>query len=144
MPANGRWDLTRRLSLILLTWRIWWAPNNASKWQMGFNLAFKGLKMNAATSPPLFRPFYHVLWQFLLLSNKTDTFSAFGVRVKAGSKCGKLHNSRQQPFFWVHTHTNLSNEFQNSGCLNAMCFFSLNFETYSHRRKRPKMTLRII
>ena len=24
-------------------WRIWWAPNNASKWQMGFNLAFKGL-----------------------------------------------------------------------------------------------------
>jgi len=32
------------LTLILLTWRIWWAPNNASKWQMGFNLAFKGLK----------------------------------------------------------------------------------------------------
>ena len=30
--------------LILLTWRIWWAPNNASKWQMGFNWAFKGLK----------------------------------------------------------------------------------------------------
>jgi cytochrome b561 len=24
------------LTLILLTWRIWWAPNNASKWQMGF------------------------------------------------------------------------------------------------------------
>jgi len=32
------------LSLILLTWRIWWAPNNASRWQMGFNLEFKGLK----------------------------------------------------------------------------------------------------
>jgi len=31
------------LTLILLTWRIWWAPNNASKWQMGFNVAFKGL-----------------------------------------------------------------------------------------------------
>ena len=31
------------LTLILLTWRIWRAPNNASKWQMGFNLAFKGL-----------------------------------------------------------------------------------------------------
>jgi len=43
MPANGRWDLTRRLSLILLTWRIWWAPNNASRWQMGFNSAFKWL-----------------------------------------------------------------------------------------------------
>ena len=31
------------LTLILLKWRIWWAPNNACKWQMGFNLAFKGL-----------------------------------------------------------------------------------------------------
>jgi hypothetical protein len=32
------------LTLILPTWRIWWAPNNASKWQMEFNSAFKGLK----------------------------------------------------------------------------------------------------
>jgi len=32
------------LTLILLRWRIWWAPSNASKWQMGFNSAFKGLK----------------------------------------------------------------------------------------------------
>ena len=30
------------LTLILLTWRKWWT-NNASKWQMGFNSAFKGL-----------------------------------------------------------------------------------------------------
>ena len=29
------------VTLILLTWRIWRAANNASKWQMGFNLAFK-------------------------------------------------------------------------------------------------------
>jgi len=32
-----------KLTLILLTWRIGSAPNNASRWQMGFNLAFKGL-----------------------------------------------------------------------------------------------------
>jgi hypothetical protein len=25
--------------------RIWWVPNNASKWQMGFNWAFKGLTL---------------------------------------------------------------------------------------------------
>jgi hypothetical protein len=31
------------LTLILLTWRIWRAPNNASRWQMGFNWAFEGL-----------------------------------------------------------------------------------------------------
>jgi len=28
----------------LLTWKIRWAPNNASRWQMGFNSAFKGLR----------------------------------------------------------------------------------------------------
>ena len=33
----------KTLTLILLMWRIWWAPNNASRWQRGFNLAFKGL-----------------------------------------------------------------------------------------------------
>jgi len=32
------------LILILLTWRIWRAPNNASRWQTRFNLAFKGLR----------------------------------------------------------------------------------------------------
>ena len=32
------------LTLILLTWRNWCA-NNASKWQMGFNSAFKVLKL---------------------------------------------------------------------------------------------------
>jgi hypothetical protein len=34
-----------QLTLILLTWRIWWAPNNASSWQMGFNSVFKGLSV---------------------------------------------------------------------------------------------------
>ena len=32
-----------RLTLNPLTWKIWWAPNNASRWQTGFNSAFKGL-----------------------------------------------------------------------------------------------------
>jgi hypothetical protein len=40
------------LTLILLTWRIWWAPNNANKWQMGFNSTFKRLKRNRAVLPP--------------------------------------------------------------------------------------------
>jgi len=31
------------LTHILLTWRIRWAPNNASRWQVGFNAPFKGL-----------------------------------------------------------------------------------------------------
>ena len=35
----------KELTLYLLTWRIWWAPNNASKGQMGLNSAFKGLNI---------------------------------------------------------------------------------------------------
>jgi len=37
-PSN-----TAKLTLILLPWRIWYAPNNASRWQMGFYSPFKGL-----------------------------------------------------------------------------------------------------
>ena len=39
-----------KLTLNPLMWKIWWAPNNASKWQMGFNSAFKGLIENSASS----------------------------------------------------------------------------------------------
>jgi len=35
-----------KLTLILLTWRKWLAPNNASKWQMGFNSVFNEIKEN--------------------------------------------------------------------------------------------------
>jgi hypothetical protein len=41
------------LTLIMLTWKIWWAPNNDSKWQMGFNSAFKGLNSDHGASKPL-------------------------------------------------------------------------------------------
>ena len=39
------------LTLILLTWRKWWTPNNASKQQMGFNSAIKGLKNTVFVLP---------------------------------------------------------------------------------------------
>ena len=39
-PSKGSED---GLTLILLTWTIWRAPTNASKWRIGFNSAFKGL-----------------------------------------------------------------------------------------------------
>jgi hypothetical protein len=41
--TSGPLQSLTSLTLILLMWRIWWAPNNASKWQMGFNSGFKGL-----------------------------------------------------------------------------------------------------
>jgi hypothetical protein len=43
MLANGGWDLT----LILLTWTKWRTPTNASKWRMGFNSVFKGLRKSS-------------------------------------------------------------------------------------------------
>ena len=53
MLANDGWDLT----LTLLTWTIWRAPTNASKWRMGFNSAFKGLKIVSGS---------YALWFFFL------------------------------------------------------------------------------
>ena len=42
-PSIGVVFPSLMLTLILLTWTIWRAPTNASKWRMGFNSAFKGL-----------------------------------------------------------------------------------------------------
>jgi hypothetical protein len=43
LSTFSRHPVDSSLTLILLTWRIWWTPNNASKWQKGFNSAFKEL-----------------------------------------------------------------------------------------------------
>jgi len=40
MVYQVRADLWR-LTLNPLTWKIWWAPNNTSRWQVGFNSASK-------------------------------------------------------------------------------------------------------
>jgi len=47
LAEEGTWNFwnLQNLTLILLMWRIWWAPNYASKWQMGFNLPFKVLSV---------------------------------------------------------------------------------------------------
>jgi hypothetical protein len=41
------WNLATAdiLTLTPLTWRTWWAPNNASRWQMGFNSEFRWLTL---------------------------------------------------------------------------------------------------
>jgi hypothetical protein len=38
------------LTLILLTWRLRWGPNNASRWQIGFHKVFKVLKPDKNTA----------------------------------------------------------------------------------------------
>ena len=56
-PASGSSATEKKinlLTLILLVWRIGWAPNNARKWQVGFNSAFKGLKSTCYVMPQQF------------------------------------------------------------------------------------------
>jgi len=67
--------VTRRQPLTLNppTSKIWWVPNNASRWQMGFNSAFKGLNSSYGRFP-----MSHYLDRLLLCS----IYSAF-IRVKA-------------------------------------------------------------
>jgi hypothetical protein len=55
------------LTLYLLMWRIWWAPN-ASKWQMIFNWAFKGLHFKLCNMSPQFLVVSGILIQYILWS----------------------------------------------------------------------------
>jgi hypothetical protein len=56
------------LNLNLLTWRIWWAPNNASKWQMGFNLAFKVLN-NLWNEGYVLKLYVYIIYCFYVKKN---------------------------------------------------------------------------
>ena len=58
------------LTFILLTWRKWLAPNNASRQQMGFNSVFKGLKMSGAI--PL-APHTSLLLDIIRQTNRIST-----------------------------------------------------------------------
>jgi hypothetical protein len=61
-------EVLQRLTLILLTWRIRRAPNNASKWQVGFNSAFKGLT-RAAPIPS------YIPWDGFMLTDECTKYS---------------------------------------------------------------------
>jgi len=41
LMSSFRYSSPSSFTLTPLTWRIWWAPNNTSTWQMGFDWAFK-------------------------------------------------------------------------------------------------------
>jgi hypothetical protein len=68
------------LTLILLTWRKWWAPNNASRWQMEFNSAFKGLIRSTHTHTHTQNPGLKILCSNIYVRiNKLQVFSKFYV-----------------------------------------------------------------
>jgi len=64
------------LTLILLMWKIGWASNNASRWQMGFNSAFKGsttLTVTCISKTNHASHLMHDIFDFLTLYRITDS-----------------------------------------------------------------------
>jgi hypothetical protein len=79
------------LTLILLTWRIGWFPNTASKWQMGFHSAFKGLIKHlfpllvlASCSDICAWYGYNIILQFLGtgIFGRLETHQSFRIKVQ--------------------------------------------------------------
>jgi hypothetical protein len=59
---DGQCAYNVTLTLILPTWKIWWAFNSATKWQMGFNWVFKELRRDGATTVAGEGNRYYVFW----------------------------------------------------------------------------------
>jgi len=74
MGAPYIYDISRlkvnNLTLFLLTWRKWWSPNNASKYQMGFNSGFKGLSVAVQGVKKIHRIFSYI-------SNKMQRYTVY-------------------------------------------------------------------
>jgi hypothetical protein len=56
------------------------SPNNISKWQMGFNSAFKGLKVNNLLSGYKYPNLFHIIHK--------EVFTANGVSTKSDACAG--------------------------------------------------------
>jgi hypothetical protein len=74
------------LTLILLMWNIGWASNNVSKWQMGFNLAFKGLNIDWLWSD-ISCIWVHITQNFILrfITNRWKGLILTDISVKCGA-----------------------------------------------------------
>ena len=118
------------LTLILLTWRIWWAPTNANKWRMGFNSAFKGLRKMAGFGTSVFilnngmlRGKY-LYSQYVLLA----TILLWGLAVTRagldGSGNGQMFNRSRLLNNWINP------------CTNVICEELLVAQTF---KKRPAL-----
>ena len=55
---QSRYSYPICLTLTLLTWRIWWSRNNASRWQMSFNSAFNVFRFSEFLN--IFHISYHL------------------------------------------------------------------------------------
>ena len=80
-------------------WRIWCVPNNASKGQVGFNSAFKGLKY--------LNYFIISTWYWSLFLHRTNEANMLGwVRITAWAEilafCSNTIEDHQSCHFWTN------------------------------------------
>ena len=113
--------LGQDLTLILLMWRIWWAPNNASKWQMELNLAFK--KLIQVGKCELCK-FYYLKDYSLSLHKEVRVFSLRGIHYWASATC--VHKSQAVSVFNIRVKTEMGTKWKQN--------FTPNFVSQSELR----------
>jgi len=102
------------LTLMLLTWKIWWAPNNAIKWQIEFNSAFKVLKFYTLLTQFIFHVCVRVCACVVLNAERLPeslTTKLHGVEYRKKSICTSLlpHNEKHlQLLAWHWAATSLT------------------------------------
>jgi hypothetical protein len=77
------------LTLILLTWEIRWAPKNASKWQMGFNSVFKGLRWEPSGQR---KKYFQIGTNMKLVRSYRQERKVVSLRLAYRSKYPSFHN----------------------------------------------------
>jgi len=107
---TSNWNFFNSLTLILLTWRIWWAPNNASRWQMGFNSAFKVLntgwtqKHSLISSSYKIKSYWNIFYKYGTADTLTQEIFNFPARRQRPVKCKMALTSQQRSSCVVEFH----------------------------------------
>jgi len=124
------------LTLNPLTWKIWWAPNTAVRWKMGFNSAFKGLKFTMGSrfclSVGLFSTSLSLKCNLKFIAlmtceNVTDNvfryteYSSVIFRIM-GINCNQTDFDQILIALWAHTVELKKNLNLNSNVLQRYCF----------------------
>jgi hypothetical protein len=138
------------LTLYQLMWRIWLAHNNASKWQMGFNWVFKGLKSGKNNEYFTRRLMY--IWylnQFFLewetvqtkFAKTIETHFMFNKHLPKAMPCmryGKIwycQTGHTSQYNMAHAHSMLDNY----GYRHTLIICNITFPRQQWLREHPSM-----
>jgi hypothetical protein len=101
-------------------WRIWWVPHNASRWQIGFNSAFKGLKTmstvewqhrKALLNTAKYKEWYIYIYmhtgmnKFKLLASQAHIINRYkNTRSKIQKCCANIYFNKQCLNKYIHIY----------------------------------------